>query len=58
MTKDPTEDWVPLSDVSGLTIPQLLASDNPTLRGSIERLLKSIAEDGGAISAFSSFAES
>ena len=54
---DPTEDWAPLFDTSGMTIPELMAASGDSALGrSLQRLLDSLDDPNGVISAFSSFA--
>lgn len=54
---DPPEDWAPLVDLSGMSIPDLLAAGgDSTLSRSLERILRDLDDPNGVISAFSSFA--
>lgn len=53
------DDWEPLPDVSGRNLSQLVKGtpeDSP-LRRALDRLVKSLDDPEGVISAFSSFAE-
>lgn len=46
---------VPLLDVSGIPVKDLLDSDNPALARSVQRLLDNLADPNGVISAFGSY---
>lgn len=51
------DDWAPLADTAGMTIPELLAaSDNAALTRSLQRLLNDLDDPNGVISAFTAFA--
>lgn len=55
MLSDPTCDWTPLPDVSDQLIADM--RDKPALDRAIQRLVRSLADPNGVISAFSSFVE-
>lgn len=58
MSANPEEDqgWVPLIDVTGIPPLQLFADQDDTLARSVQRLIRSLDDPNGVISAFSSFA--
>lgn len=53
------DDWQPLPDVSGYKLSQLVkgSPEDSSLRRALDRLVKSLDDPEGVISAFSSFAE-
>lgn len=53
------DDWEPLPDVSGRNLSQLVKGtpEDSSLRRALDRLVKSLDDPEGVISAFSSFAE-
>jgi hypothetical protein len=51
-------DNVPLADVLQLTVPSLLANGESTLSRSIQRLVNSMEDHDGVLSAFQSFIQS
>lgn len=50
-------EWVPLIDVTDVSMPELVASGNPVLGRCVERLVASLDDPDGIISAFQSFVE-
>lgn len=50
-----TDQWAPLAEVSGLPISDLAGSADPALALSMRRLVTSLDDPDGVISAFSSF---
>jgi FXSXX-COOH protein len=56
---DPRSQWAPLIDVSNVRLSDLLASDggDSALARSTQRLVRSLDDPNGVISAFSSFVE-
>jgi hypothetical protein len=52
-----TANWAPLIDVSGLLTADLVASDSPVLDRCIKRLVRSLDDPDGVISAFQSYVE-
>lgn len=51
-----TEEWAPLAEVSSRPITDLVASGaDPALARSVQRLVRSLDDPDGVISAFSSF---
>ena len=51
-------DWAPLVDVSAMSMSDLLASDDIVLAKSVQRLVQSLDDPDGIISAFQSFTSS
>lgn len=49
--------WAPLVEVSHLPIADLVAGGDPALTRSVERLVRSLDDPDGVISAFSSFVQ-
>jgi FXSXX-COOH protein len=49
--------WAPLIDVSELPMVEIVASSNPVLARCIDRLIASLDDPDGIISAFQSFVE-
>jgi FXSXX-COOH protein len=49
--------WVPLIDVSGLTLDELVNSDNPQIAAATARVIASLDDPDGIISAFQSCVE-
>jgi FXSXX-COOH protein len=49
--------WAPLVDVSQLPLQQLTATDDSILGRSVRRLIASLNDPNGVISAFTSYAE-
>jgi hypothetical protein len=47
--------WAPLIDVSGVSIAELRGGGNPLLDRCLDRLLKSLDDPNGVISAFGSY---
>jgi len=56
MMTTPEPHAAPLYDVSNIPFEELLASDNVNLAATIQRLVKSLDDPNGIISAFQSFA--
>jgi FXSXX-COOH protein len=56
---DPRSQWAPLIDVSDVPLRDMLADGrgNPALARSTQRLVRSLDDPNGVISAFSSFVE-
>jgi FXSXX-COOH protein len=50
--------WAPLIDVTGISIADLHKSGDPILTRSVDRLVESLDDPNGIISAFNSFASS
>ena len=50
--------WAPLIDVSGMAISDLMGSGDSALDRCVRRLIDSLDDPNGVISAFSSFASS
>lgn len=53
------DDWEPLPDISGCKLSQLVKGtpEDSSLRRALDRLVRSLDDPEGVISAFSSFAE-
>lgn len=55
-TESESEEWAPLIDVSNMPITDLLAGGGDSaLTRSVQRLVRSLKDPNGVISAFSSF---
>lgn len=52
-----TMTWVPLLDVSDVPMAELVASANPVLGRCVDRLVASLDDPDGVISAFQSIVE-
>ena len=50
--------WAPLVDITGISIADLYRSGDPILTRSVDRLIASLDDPNGIISAFNSFASS
>jgi hypothetical protein len=48
--------WAPLIDVSGMAVSDLVGSEDTALERCVRRLIDSLDDPNGVISAFSSFA--
>ncbi len=55
MAKKTVGGWAPLVDTAGLSMTELLASNDPALIASVQRLRKVAEEEDDVISAFQSF---
>jgi FXSXX-COOH protein len=52
-----TNRWAPLVEVSHLPITDLVGGSDPALSRSVQRLVRSLDDPDGVISAFSSFVQ-
>lgn len=52
---EPTEQWEPLIDVSGLSITEIVSSNDAILDRCLKRVVAGIEDSDGVISAFQSF---
>lgn len=52
---EPTEQWEPLIDVSGLSITEIVSSNDAILDRCLKRVVAEVEDPDGIISAFQSF---